>query len=409
MSDRPSGECRARKRSARHQRMSNGRTEPQYTDCSEARAERQEAGHECAEKPYRQGHQTAESNRHRQRSANDNDHWDKALATQNAGWRSLLLASRPGATVQTQCVRQTRCRRAIVRLNLETLHDRSGQGLREIRTKLTEFGNVPSGSAPGGLRGIPRRDRVGARQPFIEDKAGRVHVRRPVGCASGGLLGSHIGHRPEGDARAGVPCLVGEPGDAKVREAGPSVGPDQHICRLHIPMNDATPVCVCKAIQNVGDHGHHSRGGGRPPRAEDLREGLAVNQLARQVHRGVVLSPIVQSNQVWVRQPGSSTHFGVNPTRSTVLQKDLFQGNIVPKASVSRPVDASGRSMADDRPGKVPAKHKGRATSPARKMLGFCLHVDGAFAAMDALPALAACRSVTMRGSEDHPGEWWNW
>ena len=188
---------------------------------------------------------------------------------------------------------------------------------RGTRRRMTELaGKVGAvarerGSGPPISRavcaGVSRRHGVGARPALVQAEGERVDVGGLAHALAFGLLGRHVGERPDHLAGGGQRVAAVERGDPEVHQLGaaPGAGVDlhDHVLRLHVTVDHAAGVGVGQRIADVRPEPRYL------PIREiaafgELGEGGAVHQLADQ--KGAPLASDPSSYRVtmpgWLRR-----------------------------------------------------------------------------------------------------------
>ena len=123
-----------------------------------------------------------------------------------------------------------------------------------------------------------------------EDGPEGVHVAAGVGTLPLELLGREVRGRAEQDAWLGVDCRIGRLGDAEVGDFGAGRG-QQHVGRLHVPMDDALGVGVRQGAGDAGPDLGRPLGVEGPFGPRDLAQGRPVHPLHDDVGIAGVVAP----------------------------------------------------------------------------------------------------------------------
>jgi len=168
------------------------------------------------------------------------------------------------------------------------------------------------------------RERAPARRHLIQHAPEREDVGALVRGLAGHLLRAHVAHRAHhrarirhAEQRPPVGCLVagircGLSREAEVEDLHASVCGDEDVLRLDVAMNDAP---VMGSGETVGDVGSDLQYFPHRQRAviESHAQGLALEQLRDGVSDAIVLSEIVQSQDVRMRKRGHSPGLALEP------------------------------------------------------------------------------------------------
>ena len=128
--------------------------------------------------------------------------------------------------------------------------DRLRDGLRQRRRRVVDLGQ---GDRDLGLTG----ERSVSHQAFVADHAQGVDVRGAGGLLPSGLFGGQVLGRAHDLTGGGQRDLVRQAGDAEVGDLHPSLGSDQQVARLHIPVHQS--LCMGGG-QGPGRLGHDVQG-----------------------------------------------------------------------------------------------------------------------------------------------------
>src|SRR5258708_3955472 len=83
-----------------------------------------------------------------------------------------------------------------------------------------------------------------ARQQLVQDRPERVNVRGRAGRGAPRLFGGHVTRRAQRDAGPREIGLTAQPTrEAEIADLGTSVGGEEHVCWLHVTVDDAVRMC----------------------------------------------------------------------------------------------------------------------------------------------------------------------
>lgn len=151
----------------------------------------------------------------------------------------------------------------------------------------------------GGVAGV----RLGAREHLVQHDAAGVHIGAGVRGAVLDLLGGEIGDRAQ-DGAGGVRDRADRPDQAEVGDLDPAVVADQHVLRLHVPVDETRPVGGAQRgedrLQDV-QRGPRLKGA---PLAQHVAQRAAGDVLHREVDVLLLRALVEDRDHVGVRQPG---------------------------------------------------------------------------------------------------------
>ena len=155
-------------------------------------------------------------------------------------------------------------------------------------------------------------ERGPASQHLVEDRPERVDVRgrsNQTGL-SPGLLRRHVSRRAHDHSAPGVFRRDIEPlGQPEIGDLGNSIDRQEHVCRLQVPVKNTSLVDVTHGLcQYLGHLRRLVRGHG--PLGEGLGEAAPLDELERQVREVVLLTDLVDRDDVGMLHAGDGLGFG---------------------------------------------------------------------------------------------------
>ena len=148
-------------------------------------------------------------------------------------------------------------------------------------------------------------ERGASRHHFVEDDAEGVDVAAGVDAHALGLFRREVGGGAHDRSGLGQALLgVDGPGDPEVRDLDGSLFGDEHVARLDVAVDHPVAMRVGERPGDIrGDLGRPV-GVQRPGRAQDRRQGPAVDELHHDEIGAVVLAPVEDGDDVGVREVG---------------------------------------------------------------------------------------------------------
>ena len=202
-----------------------------------------------------------------------------------------------------------------------------GRGRQGAVDRVGERGGQIGAAAPERVDGTAdpagRLGRVGAAdgvdpgQRLVQDEGQRVEVRRLCGGLAFGLLGGHVGERPEDVAGAGEDVLAHQ---ARAAEVGQLRGLGgllaavryQHVLGLDVAVDDATGVGVGECAAE-GDADLEHLAVGEAALGDQAPQRAALDELGDQEHRAVADARLVQGHYRGVGQAGADERLAHRP------------------------------------------------------------------------------------------------
>ena len=147
------------------------------------------------------------------------------------------------------------------------------------------------------------RERHRSGQQLVEDDPRRVEIGALVDRGAARLLGREVLRRA--DDRAGLGHLArAGPGDAEVGDLDATFAVDDHVVRLDVPVDDPVLVRVAQRGEDLSRVRDRDRHRARPARHDQLLQRPALDVLHHDVVRALGDAPVVDRDDVGVRQPG---------------------------------------------------------------------------------------------------------
>ena len=176
---------------------------------------------------------------------------------------------------------------------------RVGEKAREIPAPARERLNAPA-DAPCGGGGSGAAHGVDPAEGLVQDEGERVEVGLLAHLAPLGLLGGHVGERPEDVAGAREDVLAGEAGATEVGQLGGRVvllgrARDEHVLGLDVAVYDAAAVGVGEGAGERDPDLEHLLVG-EALLGDQAPERLALDELGDQVHGAVLGARLVQGD-----------------------------------------------------------------------------------------------------------------
>ena len=192
------------------------------------------------------------------------------------------------------------------RIDVERAIDRPAERHRQIAALALQR-RGPLTLEAGGHRRRRAPDRVEAGEALVDRQGQRVQVRRRVRRTALGLLGRHVGERPDDVARPRQRLLAGDPRHAEVgqlgrRSPGRRLVGDDHVLRLDVPVDDPAGVGMG---ERVGQHDADPQelAVADPPGREQLCKARPADRLGDEVV-GVLVGPgLIQRDDRRVAEP----------------------------------------------------------------------------------------------------------
>ena len=229
---------------------------------------------------------------------------------------------------------------------------------RQDRDRVTPIVERP----PPLHRGVQGR----AQRPQIRGRAGRI---APDPFRSREPGGSH--HHPG----LGQAAVAFEGGDAEVGQHGPAVGPEQHVARLHVAMQDAGRVSTGQRAEHPGAQVGGLMRAQRPVLGEDLVQGPCLDQFHHDPRTAVRLDDVEDGHHrgmveprrgaglaqgALVEDPGFLGHHRARGHRAT--EPHLFDRDVTVQDGVPGSPDGAHGPAADGAVQEVaPRDHPPRA------------------------------------------------
>ena len=141
--------------------------------------------------------------------------------------------------------------------SVRALRGKPGDGREEMRGEDVGRARAAEGRRP--------------EEQLVEEHPQRIDVAPSILTLSGGLLRRHVVRRSEDESGGGLPCVagagqlpaahrgLGQPGDAEVDHLHP-FGAEEHVLRLHVPVEDAPAMRGGERAGDVADQRHASAG-----------------------------------------------------------------------------------------------------------------------------------------------------
>nr|WP_238705462.1 hypothetical protein [Serinicoccus profundi] len=215
---------------------------------------------------------------------------------------------------------------------------------RDARGELARGGHA----AVDVLVGHPQRVAAGkglaAGEQLEEEQAEGVHVGACVDRVVLDLLGGEIGGSAPQQLRAGVATRHGDgPGQPEVGDLDPALAPvgEQDVLRLDVAVHQPAPVRLGEGLGDGQQQGHGPTGGHRGVLGDDVAQRRALDELHRQEDDLLVLTLVVDTDDVRVGQPRRSAGLGdeaphegvvVGQVRPHDLERDRAVQPEVPRA-----------------------------------------------------------------------------
>ena len=125
--------------------------------------------------------------------------------------------------------------------------------------------------------------------------------------ASLGLFRGHVGGGADCDAGHGQARVGDGLGDAEIGDADESIAVDQHVLGLDVAVHNASPMDRRQAVQDLPRDLPRFLGGQRPAAGDQVLEILPVHELHDEVEPAVLLTHIIDVDDVAVRHRGGSS------------------------------------------------------------------------------------------------------
>ena len=235
---------------------------------------------------------------------------------------------------------------------------------------------------PGG--GLAREiGRTLATEQLEEDHTQAVDIAPLVGqvAPAAGLLGAHVGRRPQDGAVAGqVRLEVGPPRQAEVGQPGPPLLVDEHVRRLQVAVEHPLAVRMVERLGQVEED--PDRGG----QVERLLVALPQQRPASDILIGDpalsgVVARVVDRDDVRVVEPGGRSRLAEEPLHDPLVPSrrlEHLQGDIPVEPGVVRQIDLAEAAIPQPLAELEPAKRAQRPLAPgldpggrlARRWLG---------------------------------------
>ena len=171
----------------------------------------------------------------------------------------------------------------------------------QVGAELPQRRQPPGGDVAQRLgRGLPAQ-RVPPGQQLVQHHARRVHVAGRAHAAAGGLLRRHVGDSADDVAVLRQRVGVHEAGDAEVHDLDVAGVAQHHVLRLDVAVDDALAVGERQGVEQLRADGRHvvvAQAAVQPV------ERLALDELPHQHLTRAVAEPVVQGDDVGVRERG---------------------------------------------------------------------------------------------------------
>ncbi len=251
---------------------------------------------------------------------------------------------------------------ALLRVLLHAPLDDPAEGRRNARVQLGDGLRLFPDDRGERLRRRPALERALARGHLVEHGAERELVRTEVELLAAGLLRRHVADRAEHGAdlrrlggrevRGFLLLRLQELGEAEVEDLDRPVLRDHDVFGLQVPVNDPGLVRLGEAVGHLVGEVEQALGRQRPG-MEHLAQRLAVDELHRDVDRGLVGADVVDRDDVRVVQGGGRARLLLETlaaidVRGELRREDL-DGHVAPEARIARAIDLSHPSRAEGR------------------------------------------------------------